>query len=57
MTTPIYPCLLFDNQAKEAAEFYCSLFKNSKITSETPVVVKFELNNKKISTASNFLEK
>ena len=25
MAQPIYPCLWFDNQAKEAAEFYCSV--------------------------------
>jgi predicted 3-demethylubiquinone-9 3-methyltransferase (glyoxalase superfamily) len=28
----IMPCLWFDNQAEEAAKFYCSIFKNSKIT-------------------------
>jgi len=28
----ITPCLWFDTQAEEAAEFYCSVFKNSKIT-------------------------
>ena len=27
----ISPCLWFDNQAEEAANFYCSIFKNSKI--------------------------
>ena len=27
------PCLWFDHQAEEAAAFYCSVFKNSKITS------------------------
>jgi predicted 3-demethylubiquinone-9 3-methyltransferase (glyoxalase superfamily) len=27
----ITPCLWFDNQAEEAARFYCSLFKDSKI--------------------------
>ena len=47
MTKAIYPCLWFDNQAKAAAEFYCSLFKNSKILSENPVVVMFELNGGK----------
>jgi predicted 3-demethylubiquinone-9 3-methyltransferase (glyoxalase superfamily) len=46
MTNSIYPCLWFDNQAKEAAEFYCSVFKNSKITAENPMVVKFDLNGK-----------
>lgn len=27
----ITPCLWFDNQAKEAAEFYAAIFRNSKI--------------------------
>jgi len=45
MTHPIYPCLWFDGQAKEAADFYCSIFKKSRITSENPMVVMFELND------------
>ncbi|MFT3701976.1 MAG: VOC family protein [Agriterribacter sp.] len=44
MSKPIYPCLWFNGQAKEAATFYCSVFKNSKITTDTPMVVMFELN-------------
>ena len=28
---PITPCLWFDNQAEEAARYYTSIFKNSKI--------------------------
>jgi predicted 3-demethylubiquinone-9 3-methyltransferase (glyoxalase superfamily) len=47
MTNPIYPCLWFDGQAKAAAEFYCSVFKNSRILADTPLVVNFELNGKK----------
>ena len=47
MTNQIYPCLWFDGQAKAAADFYCSIFKNSKITVDTPLVVNFELNGKK----------
>ena len=31
MTTRITPMLWFDNQAEEAAEFYTSIFRNSKI--------------------------
>jgi predicted 3-demethylubiquinone-9 3-methyltransferase (glyoxalase superfamily) len=51
--TPITPHLWFDKEAKQAAEFYCSIFPNSKITSsqtlhDTPSgdcdVVSFELN-------------
>ncbi len=48
MKNPIYPCLWFDGQAKDAADFYCSIFKNSKISIDTPLVVNFELNGKKI---------
>lgn len=33
MTDKIVPCLWFDNQAEEAAIFYTSVFKNSKIES------------------------
>lgn len=47
MTNQLYPCLWFDGQAKAAAEFYCSVFKNSKITTDTPMVVNFELNGQK----------
>lgn len=47
MEKPIYPCLWFDGQAKAAAEFYCSIFNNSKITSDTPIVTIFELNGNK----------
>ena len=46
MKQEIYPCLWFDGNAKEAAEYYCSVFKNSKITTDTPMVVMFELNGK-----------
>jgi len=47
MTNQIYPCLWFDNQAQDAAKFYCSGFKNSKITADNQMVVAFELNGKK----------
>ena len=43
MTHSMYPCLWFDGQAKAAAEYYCSIFKSSKITAENPIVVNFEL--------------
>ncbi len=43
----IFPCLWFEHNAKEAAEHYCSIFKNSKIVSENPMVVIFELNDTK----------
>ena len=36
---PIYPCLWFDGNAKEAAGFYCSVFSDSEIVDENPMVV------------------
>lgn len=36
--------LWFDGQAEEAAKFYTSLFKNSKIVSANPMSVVFELD-------------
>jgi len=44
---PIYVCLWFDNQAKEAAAFYCSVFKDARIISENPIVVIFEIKGRK----------
>lgn len=38
--TNSYPCIWFDGKAKEAFDFYISVFPDSKITSENPVVVK-----------------
>ena len=43
MTKQIYPCLWFDGQAKAAADYYCSIFKDSTITAENPIVVNFEI--------------
>ena len=50
---PITPHLWFDKEAREAAEFYCSVFPNSKITNVTTLrdapsgdcdIVSFELS-------------
>ncbi len=43
MNHNIHPCLWFDGKAKEAAELYCSIFDNSKIHADTPMVMKFEI--------------
>ncbi len=48
MAKQIYPCLWFDGQANAAAEYYCSIFNNAKITHKTPMVVNFEIENFKI---------
>ena len=47
MNNSIYPCLWFDGKAQEAALLYCSLFGQSAITSESPLVVTFELSGQK----------
>ena len=44
MTKQMYPCLWFDGQARAAADFYCSVFPNSKILNDSGMVVNFELN-------------
>jgi predicted 3-demethylubiquinone-9 3-methyltransferase (glyoxalase superfamily) len=35
LTTKIAPCLWFDDQAEEAAEFYTAIFPNSKVVAVT----------------------
>jgi predicted 3-demethylubiquinone-9 3-methyltransferase (glyoxalase superfamily) len=47
MSNNIHPCLWFDGNAKAAAEFYCSLFPDSAITVDSPMVVNFKLNGQK----------
>ncbi len=44
MKNQMYPCLWFDGQAKAAADFYCTIFPNSKIINDSGMVVNFELN-------------
>ena len=48
MNNNIFPCLWFDGNAKEAAHFYCTVFSNSKVTADTPIVVQFEIEGKKL---------
>ena len=47
MIKSIYPCLWFDGQSQTAANFYCSVFPDSKIISSNPMVVIFELKGQK----------
>ena len=47
MTRPLYPCLWFDGNAKEAVKFYCTVFVNAKIMRDTPMAITFELNGTK----------
>jgi predicted 3-demethylubiquinone-9 3-methyltransferase (glyoxalase superfamily) len=46
-TQKITPFLWFNNQAEEAAKFYGSIFKNSKILNSSPLVTTFELEGQK----------
>lgn len=39
----ITPFLWYDQQAKEAAEFYCSVFPDSNITAQNGIVTNFNL--------------
>jgi predicted 3-demethylubiquinone-9 3-methyltransferase (glyoxalase superfamily)/uncharacterized protein YndB with AHSA1/START domain len=43
----IYPCLWFDNNAMQAAEYYCNIFGDSRITSHNDMAVTFDLNGQK----------
>lgn len=45
----ITPFLWFDNQAAEAAQFYTTVFPNSKLVSTNPMVSVFELEGLQIS--------
>ncbi len=51
MNNSIYPCLWFDTaNGKEqlaAPQFYCSIFPNSSITMQSPIVTTFLLNGQK----------
>lgn len=47
MKNNIHPCIWYDGNAKTAAEFYCSLFPGSAITSDTPMVVNFQIGGQK----------
>ncbi len=47
-TPKITPFLWFDQNAEEAARFYTSLFKNSRILEVTPMMVTFELEGQRL---------
>jgi predicted 3-demethylubiquinone-9 3-methyltransferase (glyoxalase superfamily) len=47
MKKQITPCLWFNNQAKEAAALYCSVFEKSKITTQSPIVTEIEASGQR----------
>lgn len=44
----ITPFLWFDNNAAEAAAFYCTVFKDARITQSNPMVTEFELEGMRL---------
>ncbi|SHK80323.1 VOC family protein [Chryseobacterium polytrichastri] len=47
MNNDIFPCLWYDGDAKQSAEFYCKIF-DGKITADTPVVMNIDLFGQKL---------
>lgn len=47
MKNQIYPCLWFDRKAKEAAEFYCSVFNDTHMITDNPMVALFQADGQK----------
>jgi len=41
---PLYPCLWFNQETQEAVDFYRSVFSDSKIIAQNPLVSHFELH-------------
>jgi predicted 3-demethylubiquinone-9 3-methyltransferase (glyoxalase superfamily) len=48
LSQPIYPCIWFNNQAQEAATFYCTLFSDAKIISGNPIVTQLSIGGIKL---------
>ncbi len=48
MSNQMYPCLWFDGKAKEAADFYCTVFEDSSITQSNPMVTMFKIFGKPV---------
>lgn len=47
MNNNIFPCLWYDGDAKESAEFYCKIF-GGKITADTQMVINIDLFGQKL---------
>jgi predicted 3-demethylubiquinone-9 3-methyltransferase (glyoxalase superfamily) len=47
MKNQFTPCLWYNNQAKEAASLYCSVFSDSKITMQSPIVTEIDVSGQK----------
>src|SRR6478735_2826025 len=49
MKKKITPCLWFNNQAKEAATFYCAQFANAKVVHQSPIVTELDISGQHIT--------
>lgn len=49
MKEKITPCLWFDGKAKEAASLYCSVFADSRITEQSPIVTGIDVSGQSIT--------
>ena len=49
MKEKITPCLWFNGQAKEAADLYCSVFADAKITAQSPIVTNISVAGQSIT--------
>jgi predicted 3-demethylubiquinone-9 3-methyltransferase (glyoxalase superfamily) len=52
----ITPCLWCKDNALEKAQYYCSVFPNSKILSQYPAMVAFELNGNKFQALNGGID-
>jgi predicted 3-demethylubiquinone-9 3-methyltransferase (glyoxalase superfamily) len=48
MKRSIYPCLWFDTNARQAADYYCTVFNDTGITADNGMVVSLELLGEKM---------
>ena len=48
MNNSIYPSIWCDNNAREAADFYISVFPETKVSDENPVVVMLEMSGQRL---------
>lgn len=49
MKEKITPCLWFNGQAKQAADLYCSVFAESKITARSPIVTEISVADQRFT--------
>jgi predicted 3-demethylubiquinone-9 3-methyltransferase (glyoxalase superfamily) len=51
-----YPCIWLESGAKEAADYYISIFPNSKLLSNNPMATVFELDGQRYMTLNGATE-